>query len=79
LTAQQCWYTIARFGGYLGRKGEGHLAGKPCGAAGSTSKPCSKAFISLLDFLSTFLLILEENIAANSQGTRKGHHYIAAI
>src|SRR5712692_11565720 len=28
LTAQQCWYTIARFGGYLGRKGEGHLAGK---------------------------------------------------
>jgi hypothetical protein len=23
LTAQQCWYTIARFGGYLGRKGDG--------------------------------------------------------
>src|SRR5713101_436326 len=23
LTAQQCWYTIARYGGYLGRKGDG--------------------------------------------------------
>ncbi len=23
LTAQQCWHTIARFGGYLGRKGDG--------------------------------------------------------
>ncbi len=23
LTAQQCWYSIARFGGYLGRKGDG--------------------------------------------------------
>ena len=23
LTAQQCWYTIARFGGYLARKGDG--------------------------------------------------------
>ncbi len=23
LTTQQCWYTIARFGGYLGRKGDG--------------------------------------------------------
>ena len=23
LTAQQCWHSIARFGGYLGRKGDG--------------------------------------------------------
>jgi hypothetical protein len=23
LTTQQCWYTIARYGGYLGRRGDG--------------------------------------------------------
>ena len=23
LTTQRCWYTIARYGGYLGRKGDG--------------------------------------------------------
>ncbi len=23
MTSQQCWYAIARYGGYLGRKGDG--------------------------------------------------------
>ena len=43
MTVQEFWREVARFGGFLARKHDGSLAGKPSGKDGTTSIPASRA------------------------------------
>jgi hypothetical protein len=45
LTMERFWCEVARQGGYLAGVEMVHLAGRPFGAAGCTSRRCLKAFI----------------------------------
>jgi hypothetical protein len=60
MTAQQCWYAIARLAATWPAKATGRPAGRPCGGAGCRCKPCSKGCIWPLDSLWRTRLIHDE-------------------